>query len=104
MTKFSIPAAILFVFCSALALLSPRASARLLRLHRESRLWVRLIGIFGLAFVALRLLTEQSLDAFYRSSYWKTIFLEKVRSNMAGVCIGLCLAFITENFDRRSKD
>ena len=98
-----LPLALLFVFFSAHAFLPPTASARLFKLRRESKLWVRLIGIFGLGWIALTLLTDPQLRLSELSSP-PNIDLVKAKSYLIGMAIGLGVALLTERYDRRSKE
>jgi len=95
--------ACLLVLFAAHLFLSPPRAARLFKLHRESRLWVRLTGVLGICFVGLSLLTDPRLNlAPVSSSVIAT--LVKARNLLAGAVLTFFLVLHTERFERGPVD
>src|SRR5437773_2364965 len=91
---------LLLLFFSALAFLGRTSSRRLLRLKNESRIWVRLIGILGILWVALVIVTDWKPNFVEVSPYARVVLL-KIRHYVGGIVIGLFFALRTQDAERK---
>ena len=99
--------ALVLLAASFLALIFlPRSlCVRLLQLKAESKLWVRLIGLFGIVWVVLVLITEpelmlSGLFAAANQTNQTNQTLTTARNIVGGVICGLFLALYTQRFER----
>ncbi len=100
MAKLVTALVFLFLFFSALAFLPRNVSARLLQRPAESRLWARLIGLLGIAWLALELITDPQLT-LSRSFLDLKQTLTTARNTMGGMILGMLFALYTQDFERR---
>ena len=82
-------------FSSLLAFAPHVAEAHILKVGKKSNLWVRMIGVLGIAYVLLVLATDQSimLVQFQRSIASRLLI---ARHTVAGMIFGLFLALYTQ--------
>ena len=89
------------VILFATLLFAPRiASKKLLNLPEHTLFRVRLIGVVGMALVAL-MVTTQARFSPYATPLWTDDWLVKPRQLMSGAIIGLFVALYAERFERK---
>ena len=94
-----VAAAIFFV----LAFSSGPSAVRFLKLKRESKLWVRLIGACGLVWVSLSFIIDPRLGPRPMTpAVWNKV--NTARTMLGGVIIGLFIAVYSQRFENQSKD
>src|SRR5205809_5226995 len=97
--KIAVALGFLFTFFLWLLCTAPATVARRLKLHEESRLWIRLIGVCGIVWVGLVLATDPRVKAV-KWSRPVPATLERARYCFGGAVLALFLAVYTKGFER----
>lgn len=96
----SVVVAFLAIFFAAMLFAPRTASRQFLKLPEHTLLRIRLIGVLGMALVAL-MVTTQARFSPYDTPLWTAEWLVKLRQLISGAIIGFFLALYAERLERK---